>query len=86
MNAALTHGRHLVEGHDGAALEAEVGDQPPVGGVDLGGLVGIVAAELGDGGAAVAGAGAGPRRRQDGQPERDHGEEGDQDDAAAREE
>ena len=74
-------GRHLAERHDRPALEPEVGDEPAVGGVDLGRLVGIVAAQLGDGGAAVPGARAGPGRRQDGQPEGDDREKRDQNDA-----
>ena len=77
----LDHRGHLGQGHDGAPLLAQLGDEAAVGGVDLGGLVRVVAAELVDGGAAVAGTGPGPRRRQDGQHERCHGEEGDHDDA-----
>ena len=77
----LDVGRHLAQRHDGAALEAQVGDEPPVRRVDLGGLVGVVAAELGDGRTAVAGACARPERRHDREPEGDDREERDQDDA-----
>ncbi len=54
-------GGHLVQADDGAAFLAEVGDEAAVGGVHLGGLVGVVAVEPRDGGAAVAGAGPRPR-------------------------
>ena len=81
MNAALHVGRHLAERHHGAALEAEVGDEAAVGGVDLGRLVRVVPAQLGDGRAAVAGAGTGPERRQGSEPEGDDREERDEHDA-----
>ncbi len=72
-------GRHLAQRHHGAPLEAEIGDQPAIGGIDLGGLVGIVAAQLVDGGTAVAGAGAGPRRDQHREAEREHREDRNED-------
>ena len=71
----LDHRRHLAERHDRPPLLAQVGDEPAVGGVHLGGLIGIVLAQLGDGGAAVAGAGAVPGRHQDGESEGDRREE-----------
>ena len=71
-------GRHLAQRNDRSPLEPEIGDQPAVGGVDLGGLVGIVATQLLDGGTGVPGTGAAPRRRQNGQPEGHRGEESDQ--------
>ena len=74
--------RHLGERHHGPALEAEVGDEPPVRGVHLRRLVGIVAAELGDGGTAVSGAGPRPERREHGASEGYDCEERDQNDAA----
>ena len=62
-------GRHLVERHHGAALEAEIGDEPAVGGVHLGGLGGIVLAERVEGGAGVAAADREPGRQHDGDAE-----------------
>ncbi len=75
-------GRHFRERHHGAALEAEIGDEPAVGRVDLGGLVGVVPAEVADGGATVAGACPGIRRDDDGETKRHQREGSDQEIAA----
>jgi len=76
----LDVGRHLAQRHHGAALEAQIGDEPAVRGVDFGRLVGVVAAQLGNGGTTVPRARARPERRQHGESEGDHGEERDQND------
>ena len=75
MKAACTYGDISRERHDRAPLETEIGDEPAVGGVDLGGLIGIVAAQLADRGAAVAGAGPIARRDNDRDAERQQREE-----------
>ena len=71
--------RHLTERHHGAPLQAEIGDQPAVGGVDLRGLVGVVSAQLVDGGTAVAGTGPGPGRDHHCDGERKHREDRNED-------
>jgi hypothetical protein len=68
-------GRHVLEGHHGAALQPEVGDEPSVGGIDLRGLIGIVVAEQRDGRTGAAGARTGPCARDQGQAE-DRGSRG----------
>jgi len=74
--------RDLGEGHHGAPLEPEVGDEPAVGGVDLGGLGGIVVVESGERRTGVAGTGAGPRGEQH-REAHDHDAEETEENAAA---
>ncbi len=61
-------GRDLVEGHHGAALEAEVGDEPAIGGVHLRGLGGIVLAEGVERGTGAAATDGEPGGQDDGEP------------------
>ena len=74
QESRLYIGRHLSQRDDGSSLQSQVGDEPSVCGIDLGGLVRVIAAQLVDRRAGVPGACPAPGSGEECQSQRKGGE------------
>ena len=72
-------GRHLSQRDDGSPLQPQVGDEPPVCGVDLGCLIRVIASQLVDRRTGIPRTGAAPGRGQECQSKGKDGEQPDED-------